>query len=165
VYPCAGEDQWVAVSVEDDDQWSALVRSLGSPMWALDRALATRAARREHHDEIDKALAHAFADQARDEIVARLLAAGVTCGPVWDSAEIDGLSEIVEAAFFTTLVHPAVGPVTYPGTGLRSPDLSFDPERPAPMVGQHTAEVLDELLGLDADERARLAAAGVIGPS
>jgi crotonobetainyl-CoA:carnitine CoA-transferase CaiB-like acyl-CoA transferase len=165
VYPCAGEDQWIALSVEDDDQWTALVRSLGSPLWALDRALATRAARRERHDEIDKALAHAFADQPRDEIVARLLAAGVTCAPVWDSAEIDSMSEIVEADFFTTLAHPAVGPVTYPGTGLRSPDFSLDPTRPAPLVGEHTAEVLEELLGLGADERARLSAEGVIGPA
>ncbi len=99
-------------------------------MWALDRALATRAARRDRHDEIDKALAHAFADQPRDEIVARLLAAGVTCAPVWESAEIDSLPEIVEADFFTTLEHPTVGPVTYPGTGLRSPDFSLDPTGP-----------------------------------
>ena len=49
-------------------RWTALVRSLGSPMWALDRALSTRAGRRERHDEIDKALAHAFADRPRDEI-------------------------------------------------------------------------------------------------
>jgi crotonobetainyl-CoA:carnitine CoA-transferase CaiB-like acyl-CoA transferase len=163
VYPCAGDDQWIALSVEDDDQWTALVRSLGSPLWALDRSLATRAGRRERHDEIDEDLAHAFADQPRDEIVARLLAAGVTCAPVWESAEIDALGEIVAAGFFTTLTHPSVGPVAYPGTGLASPDLSFAPEHPAPMVGQHTAEVLEELLGSGADERARLEAEGIIG--
>jgi crotonobetainyl-CoA:carnitine CoA-transferase CaiB-like acyl-CoA transferase len=165
VYPCAGDDQWIAVSIEDDEQWAALVRSLGSPMWALDRALASRAARREHHDEIDKALAHAFVDQPRDEVVARLLAAGVTCAPVWDSVDIDALSEIVAADFFTTLTHPTVGPVAYPGTGLRSPDFSLDPTRPAPCVGEHTAEVLEELLDLGPDARAKLAADGVIGPT
>jgi crotonobetainyl-CoA:carnitine CoA-transferase CaiB-like acyl-CoA transferase len=134
-------------------------------MWALDRALATRAARRARHDEIDKALASAFTDQPRDEVVARLLAAGVTCAPVWDSVDIDTLGEIVAAEFFTTLEHPTVGAVAYPGTGLRSPDFPTQPDRPAPCVGQHTAEVLEELLGIDAAGRERLVADGIIGPT
>jgi crotonobetainyl-CoA:carnitine CoA-transferase CaiB-like acyl-CoA transferase len=164
VYACAGDDQWIAVSIEDDEQWGALVRALGSPLWAVARSLATRADRRARHDEVDRALADAFADQKRDEIVARLLAVGVPCAPVWDCAEIDALPEIVAADFFTTLAHASMGPVAYPGTGLRSPDFDLRPVRPAPCVGEHTAAVLGELLGLGPAELAALAEAGAIGP-
>jgi CoA:oxalate CoA-transferase len=59
--------------------------------------------------------------------------------------------------------HPVAGLVGYPGTGIRSPQFDNSYRAPAPTVGQHTAEVLREKLGLTDGELTRLTEAGVIG--
>ena len=57
VYACAGDEQWVALSVTTDDEWRALVGVLGRPDWAVADDLATGAGRRAAHDAIDAELA------------------------------------------------------------------------------------------------------------
>src|SRR5262249_23691394 len=53
VYPCAGNDNWCALCVETDEQWRALAKVIGREQWADEPRLATAAARKQHHDEID----------------------------------------------------------------------------------------------------------------
>ena len=48
VYPCLGQDRWLAVGVEDDRQWRALVTAMGSPSWALEERFASVDGRRGH---------------------------------------------------------------------------------------------------------------------
>jgi CoA:oxalate CoA-transferase len=62
------------------------------------------------------------------------------------------------------LRHPIAGDVPTPGIGIRSDELDLAYRAPAPTVGQHTGEVLRELLGLDDDALDRLRREGAIGP-
>ncbi len=57
VYPCAGDDRWVAVAVADDAQWAGLRRAMGSPAWAEAEGLGSASGRRREHDAIDEQLA------------------------------------------------------------------------------------------------------------
>jgi crotonobetainyl-CoA:carnitine CoA-transferase CaiB-like acyl-CoA transferase len=161
VYACAGDEQWVALSITDDDEWRALVHVLGESAWACDPALATAAGRRARHDELDDALARWFASRDRDEIVAELLAARVLAAPVWDQMIQDELPQLAERGFTQWLEHPIAGRVGYPGTGVRADTFDNSYRAPAPTVGQHTTEVLHEL-GLTDDELDTLRAASVI---
>ena len=52
-YRCAGDDTWIAISIQSDAQWRALVEEMGSPEWALDARFASAAARKQHEDELD----------------------------------------------------------------------------------------------------------------
>jgi crotonobetainyl-CoA:carnitine CoA-transferase CaiB-like acyl-CoA transferase len=162
VYACAGDEQWVALSIVTDDEWRALVEVLGAPAWAADPSRCTRAGRRAAHDEIDAELSRWFDGRDRDETVDALLAAGVLAAPVWDQMIQDELPQLAERGFTQWLDHPIAGPVGYPGTGVRSPDFDNSYRAPAPTVGQHTAEVLREKLGLTDDELADLHQTGVI---
>jgi crotonobetainyl-CoA:carnitine CoA-transferase CaiB-like acyl-CoA transferase len=164
VYACAGDEQWVALSITDDEEWSALVEVVGDSDWAGDPALATGAGRRARHDEIDAHLAAWCADRDRDDTVARLLAAGVLAAPVWDQMIQDELPQLVERGFTQWLEHPIAGRVGYPGTGVRADSFDNSYRAPAPTVGQHTTEVLVELLGLIPSEIADLAATGITAP-
>jgi len=145
VYACRGHDQWVALSVPDDTAWRALRATLGDPPWMRADELATSAGRRAQHDVVDRELSTWFADQERDDAVARLLAGGVRAAPVWDQNVEDELPQHVARGFTQWLDHPLAGRVGHPGIGLRSPQFDTRYRAPAPTVGQHTAEVLREL--------------------
>jgi crotonobetainyl-CoA:carnitine CoA-transferase CaiB-like acyl-CoA transferase len=162
-YRCAGDDEWVAISVRTDDEWHALVGALGAPAWTADPELATRAGRRAHHDDIDAHLTDWTAALDPAAAVAMLDAAGVPAAVVWPQMRQDELPQLAERGFTQWLDHPLAGPVGHPGTGLRSPQLDLSYRAPAPMVGQHTVEVLTELLGLGADELDALTECGAIG--
>jgi crotonobetainyl-CoA:carnitine CoA-transferase CaiB-like acyl-CoA transferase len=150
VYACSGDEQWVALSIGDDDQWRALRKVMADPVWARDARFETSSLeRRRDHDEIDEHLRAWFAEQERDAIVAVLLAAGVHAAPVWDQNRLDELPHLAARGFTQWLDHPVAGPVPYPGTGMRSPQFDLTYRAPAPTVGQHTHEVLHELLGAD----------------
>jgi crotonobetainyl-CoA:carnitine CoA-transferase CaiB-like acyl-CoA transferase len=162
VYACVGDEQWVALSVTNDDEWRALVEVLGDTSWAGDPDLAVGAGRRARHDEIDAHLGEWFATRDRDATVAALLSAGLLAAPVWDQMIQDELPQLAERGFTQWLEHPIAGRVGYPGTGVRADTFDKSYRAPAPTVGQHTREVLVEQLGLTDAEVAALAQAGVV---
>jgi crotonobetainyl-CoA:carnitine CoA-transferase CaiB-like acyl-CoA transferase len=161
VYACAGEEQWVALSITTDDDWRALVEVLGDPAWARDPGLGTGAGRRARQDEIDAHLSEWCADRDRNDTVARLLAKRLLAAPVWDQMIQDEMPTLAERGFTQWLEHPVAGRVGYPGTGVRSNTFDNSYRAPAPTVGQHTDAVLHEL-GLRDDEIATLRSSGVI---
>ena len=137
IYACPGDERWVALAVETDEQWQALVGLVG---WG--DAYPTRAERRAAHDEIDARLGEWFAEQDRDAAVERLLAAGVPAAPVWDQIFQDELPQLVARGFMQAVEHPLAGTVHLPGIGARSDQLDLAYRAAAPTVGQHTAAVL-----------------------
>ena len=163
VYRVAGEDRWVAIAVETDAQWSSLRAALGDPEWARDPRFATRAGRHAARDDIDRELATMVADADRDELAARLVDAGVPAAPVVNPRIVVDNEQHAARGFYEPVVHPVAGEVRIPGFPARW-DRREAPwhHRPAPLLGEHNEEILEEL-GVDADERARLAARHVIG--
>jgi crotonobetainyl-CoA:carnitine CoA-transferase CaiB-like acyl-CoA transferase len=161
VYACAGDEQWVALSITNDAEWRALVKVLGDPEWARASMLDTGAGRRARHDEIDARLSEWCADRDRNDTVARLLAAGVLAAPVWDQMIQDEMPTLAARGFTQWLEHPIAGRVGYPGTGVRANTFDNSYRAPAPTVGQHTTEVLHEL-GLTDPEIATLKDSGVV---
>lgn len=161
LYRCAGEDDWVAVTVRDDRQWRALVELMGRPGWC-DETLAGVAGRRARADDIDRRLADWFAGQPRDPVVERLAAAGIPAAPVVSPSLVTENPQLRERGFFEALDHASTGTNLYPcppfaaraGRWLR---------RPPPRLGEHNEEVLRERCGVTREELADLAAAGVIG--
>ncbi len=140
VYRCSGAEQWVALAVENDQQWQALSGIVG---WG--EQLTTRTERRAHHDEIDERLATWFAGRARDEAATVLLDAGVPAAPVWDQMHQDELEQLAVRHFNQPIEHRLAGVVLQPTIGMRSPQLDLAFRGPAPTIGQHTAEVIAEL--------------------
>jgi crotonobetainyl-CoA:carnitine CoA-transferase CaiB-like acyl-CoA transferase len=159
VYPAAGEDRWVAISVRDDAQWAALATLTGGLGVAPG---ADPAARRAAADGIDTALAAWTAARDAAEIASTLQAAGVPAAVVATGEDLVEHDEHLAArGFYPVLDHPLAGPVRHEGIVAR---LAATPGRltgPAPLLGQDTAAVLGELLGLDEVALGELAAAGV----
>jgi crotonobetainyl-CoA:carnitine CoA-transferase CaiB-like acyl-CoA transferase len=162
VYRCAGDEHWIAVSVEDE-QWPALVDLLGAPEWAQDPALSTVAGRFGAHDRLDQHLAEWFGAQVRDDAVERLQVAGVAAAPVVDNRNLM-TQPVFEARGFTEWYdHPVVGHIPVTTLPYRWSGIDRWIRGPAPTLGQHNHEVLSSILGLDEAEIERLEAQLVIG--
>lgn len=163
LYACAGEEQWLAVSVADDAQWRALAAVLGDASLSADESLATLGGRRAAHDRIDAVLAAWAADRTLDAAVAALVDAGVPAARLADPRTVHTHPHFVARGFFEDVAHVVVGSLPIAGMPFRMTGIDRWTESPAPTMGQHNAEVLGGMLGLDDVELARLADSGVIG--
>jgi crotonobetainyl-CoA:carnitine CoA-transferase CaiB-like acyl-CoA transferase len=147
-YPCMGDDQWVAIWVADQHEWASLVTCCGTDAHLGGiSARADLATRHAAKSEIDAALKGWTSTRSREEAVAILDSAGVRVAPVRSVAEADALW--VETKLPTEVEHPVTGRervFTLPWRLSATPPRTV---RSAPMVGQHTREVLREVIGLD----------------
>jgi crotonobetainyl-CoA:carnitine CoA-transferase CaiB-like acyl-CoA transferase len=164
LYACRGDDAWLALSVTSDAQWTALVEVMGSPAWALDPGLATTAVRRARHDDVDRGIGAWSAALDAATIAEALLARGVPAAPVQSAARLGANPQLRARGFFESVSHAVVGTHEFPALALR---FGADPmpryARPSPTLGEHTEEVLREVLGVGDAEIASLRADGIIG--
>ena len=156
-------DSWVAIAVATDEHWERLGGALGSPSWATNPALSTAAGRRADQDLIDERLAAWCEHRGGDDIVATLWDAGVPVAKVMQPHRQTELDQLAFRGFFEDVEHPVNGRAKLSTVPMR---LSDEPCRfhtqPAPLLGQHNAELLTEL-GLSDSQIAELEADGVIG--
>ncbi|MDH4171281.1 MAG: CoA transferase, partial [Acidimicrobiia bacterium] len=163
LYPTTdGDRRPVAVSVSDDHQWRALCRVVGRDDWLSDPGLATHHQRRGRLDELDDGIAAWCADRSTDDVVERLVEAGVPAAPLADSRLSTLHPQFRYRGFAEVVEHPLVGTVSVPALPFRCSGVLRWIRSPAPMLGQHNAEVLARV-GVDADRLARLEADGVVG--
>jgi crotonobetainyl-CoA:carnitine CoA-transferase CaiB-like acyl-CoA transferase len=163
LYPCRGVEQWLVVSIETDEQWTALVDALDAPAWATDRALATRAGRRAAHDAIDEHLLVWAASRDLADTVDLLVARGVPAGCARDPRLVSENPQIAHRALLEDMAHPVVGTVPVPVLPFRFDDIARWLRRPSPTLGEHNHEILVGDLGLTEAEYQSLLADGVIG--
>jgi len=163
VYPCVGDDRWVAIAVFDDEEWRALVEALGAPAWTADPAFATQAERFAHQDELDRHLSEWTRTRDRHAVMHQLQAAGVRAGAVQDARDLEETDpQIAEHGTFFELDHPVIGVAKFEGMPFRIRGLTADNWRSAPLLGEDNGYVFKQIIGLDHDEMAELAAEGVI---
>jgi crotonobetainyl-CoA:carnitine CoA-transferase CaiB-like acyl-CoA transferase len=162
VYPCRGEDAWVAIAVATDAEWQALCRVIGCPGLADDPRLATTAGRQEHHDTIDHRIADWTRSRSPYEVMHTLQAAGIAAGPVLSVPDLMADPHLQARGFVVEMDHPEVGRRTVAGLPAKFSAMPELPYTPAPCLGEHNAAVFDGLLDLGRDELSRLQAGKVI---
>lgn len=162
IYPCAGDDRWIAIAVFSDEEWRALSVAMGSPDWAEDVRFDTLAGRMAHRDELDRRLGAWTRDFDPHELMARLQTAGVEAGAVQGYADLVRDPQLAERGHFRELEHALLGKLPFENYGLRFSEHAPSLRAPGPKLGEHTETVLRDLLGLPAGEIARLADEGVL---
>ncbi len=161
-YPCAGEDEWIAIAIEGDAEWCALRSLLGDPEWARAKKLDTADGRLGAHDEIDEHLANWTQDQAPNDALARLTDAGIPAGHVQRSSDLLKDPQYKHRAFHRYLEHGEMGLVPYSGHQYRVSGYDHGPRSPAPLIGGDSMEILTGSLGLNDEQVADLMANQVI---
>lgn len=163
VYPCSGEDMWVAISVSSDEEWESLCRVMGQPHLASDSRFADPKSRRNNHDDIDLVISTWTETQDHYQVMYLLQAQGVPAAPVLKGGEVIDDPHLESRGFWDVVNHPEAGTykqVTTPWLLSNSPRAT---STPAPGLGEHNYQVLSGLLGLSKSEIDTLAQKGVIG--
>jgi crotonobetainyl-CoA:carnitine CoA-transferase CaiB-like acyl-CoA transferase len=163
LYRCAGDDDWIAVTVHDDRQWRALVDVMDRPTWC-DGGLDTVAGRRERADDIDRRLQDWFAGQPLVPTVERLARAGIPAAPVVSPSLVTDNAQLRDRGFFEALHHASTGTGLYPCPPFaRLAGQERWLLRPPPRLGEHNGEVLRDRCGLSEEQLETLARSAVIG--
>lgn len=162
IFACAGEDEWVSIACRNDLDWQILAGIIDQP-WARDAKWKTLAGRVENQDELDRHLTNWTVSQKKFELQKKVVAAGVPSAAVQKPAErIDRDPGTREFGLFPEVVHSKMGRVRVDGLPAHFSKTDWKIERGGPCVGEHTDQVLRELLGYDADEIAQLHEEGIV---
>jgi crotonobetainyl-CoA:carnitine CoA-transferase CaiB-like acyl-CoA transferase len=159
----ATSDGWIVVACPKEKFWQALCGVLGRPDLADDERFAGFAGRDRNREALLAELDAAFATRSTAAWLEALAAAGVPSAPVNDVAAALADPQAVARGAVVEVEHERFGTVRTIASPLRVGDERRPVER-APRRGEHTAEVLAELCGYDADEIAALTDTGAFGP-
>ncbi len=161
VLPCS--DGYFILAVGNDRQFQAFCRFAGVPELAEEERFRTNAARVRNREALYPLIAEITAGRPQDHWVEGLTAAGVPCGPVNTIDQVFAHPQIQARDMEIRMAHPATGDeVSLIGSPIKYSETPADYRQAPPMLGQHTEEVLQELLGLGAQEVAALRAKGVV---
>jgi len=163
LYACGGKDQWLALSVATQTQWEVFKRFLGNPDWTIDPNLDNLSGRRIAHDIIDEKLRPFFARRKLHETIEELVSAGIPAAPVVDPALTHQHPQLKARRFYERVEHPIVGVHPTPGLPFRYSTVDSWIYRPAPMLGEHNFEVLQDILGMNKEEINKLIENEIIG--
>src|SRR5262249_41725590 len=148
-----GEDRWCALAVETDAQWHALCDLLERPDLSRDERYATLTGRKAHEGDIDEAVAGWTALRSAEEAAALLQGAGVAAAPVEDGyALVDKDEHLRARRFYVRVRHPSAVEFLHEGIAVRLSDTPGRIRSPAPRLGEHTEQVLTDLLGIAPEE-------------
>ncbi len=147
VYPTLGHDRWIAISVFDERGRAALSAFAGLEGTGLDWSVAS---------DVDQAIAQWTSSWSSGDLAARLQLLGIAAADVLDAAQIMTSEQLTDRSAFVTVQQPLLGEFIATNTAVDLPESPAIVRRPAPLLGQHNAEVLSEA-GYSADEIAQLA--------
>jgi benzylsuccinate CoA-transferase BbsF subunit len=160
LYPCRGEDRWIAIDAARPGHWEALRKVIGD---ALNDARFDRiVGRMRHRRELDDLIAAWTRDQDAPSLEHRLQAAGVPAHVVSNPEDLLADLDLVRAGHFKKINDPVIGEAMTEGPRFALDRTPLPATTRGPRIGEHTAEVLSTVLGLSEAEIAGLDANGVL---
>jgi formyl-CoA transferase len=165
LFPCApgGPNDYVFFMCTTTRMVDALFTAIDRPDLLLDERFATPQARARHGEELDAEIAKWTSQRTKFEVMEYMGPRGVPAGAVYDSNDILTDRHMNARGYILTYEHPGRGTVQMPGQPIRL-SASHVEVVPAPLLGQHTAEVLRDELGLSDQEIAAIAAPAPTSP-
>ncbi len=155
-YPCRGEERWLALSCPDGESWTRLAELVDADAASDPRndpaALVTA----------EERIRAWTATRGREVAVATLHHCGIAAAPVQDAHDLNRDPHLLARGFFRDVRHPQVGTRRYPGMPWQMAERPWRSPAPAPMFGQHSAELLETLLGFSTAQVEELYRDGVI---
>jgi crotonobetainyl-CoA:carnitine CoA-transferase CaiB-like acyl-CoA transferase len=153
----------IAIAVGSDKLWRVFCPLLGVPEMTDDPRYATNQARNRNRPSLIGRLQEVFLTKAYEEWEAILLPAGIPMGAINTLDKVVEHPQVKARGMLVETEHPTAGKVRMVGIPVKMSATPGAVRRPAPLLGEHTDEVLRDKLGLDAAELARLRAAAAIG--
>jgi formyl-CoA transferase len=155
-------DRWFALAAANQRQWAILCSVIGRSDLKDDPRFATNEARVANRSALLEALAEVFAERDADDWLAELRESGLPCGPINTVADVFAHPQAEARGLQLAAEHPTAGSVRTTGFPYELSKTPAEVHRAPPLLGEHTGEVLTELLGYSATEVADLKERGVV---
>ncbi|HEX2499888.1 MAG TPA: CoA transferase [Methylomirabilota bacterium] len=157
-------DGYLMVGAGNERLWKAFCEVLGAPEWADDARYGSNARRVACRAELVREIETRLGAKDRDEWVARFAEAGLPAGPINDIGQVFDDPQVRHREMAVEVDHPTAGRVRLPGIPVKFTGTPTAIQGPPPNLGQHTDEVLRDVLGLSPAAIAELHASGALGP-
>ena len=141
--------------------WDDFLRLIEREDLIADPRFATNEARVTNNDELTRIIEEWASNHDKHEVMRLMGEIGVTAGALLNAEDIHSDPHLLEREMIVTIDHPQRGEFTFPGNPIKLSDSPTNVE-PSPLLGQHTEQVLSEVLGYDGDHIGRLKEAGVV---
>jgi len=162
IYPCEGENRFVAIAVSKEEEWQGFCKAIGNPDWAQDEKFSTFLGRKQNEDELDRLVAEWIKDYSAEQVMEMMQAAGVPAGVVQTAGDLFNDPQLKHREHFRFLEHKVIGEMAYNAPAYQ---LSKTPNyiwKAAPCLGEDNEYVYKEILGYTDDDIADLIVEGVI---
>ena len=162
-YPCRGDNRWVCITVEDDDEWRKLCQAMGDPEWRREGGFGNQAERYRRHDEIDEKISLWTKSLEPYEVMSLLQGAGVAAGPVMNARDVFADPHVSHRGVFEEAFQEETGTHLYTNTPWKMSETPAGIRRGPVRLGQDNEYVYQDLLGYTPQEYAALEEEGHIG--
>ena len=155
------KDGYIFVGSPEGRQWRTLLEVMGSPEWAKEDRFRNRTAmNNEHADEVDGYMEEWLTQHTKAELLALALEHRVPLAPVRDFGEVRNDESLADQ--FVAIERPDTGPVSFAGPPYKLSNQEALPPSPAPLLGQHNADIYCDVLGYSKEELVKLYQTGII---
>lgn len=151
-FRCAGEDEWVSIACGNDAEWRALCRAMDQAGLGTDARFRTVQDRKANEDTLENIVTAWTEKRDKWHLTQTLQAAGVAAFPSMNSKDLADDPHLKQRGFFVELPHAEVGVRKHTGIPWLLTESPNGVQAPAPLLGQHTEQVMRDVLGY-ADER------------
>ena len=156
VYRCAGDDEWVAIAVQSDDEWVRLCDAMGRSELASDHRFTTLESRKRNEEALDDLVGEWTRERSSAEVTLLLQGEGIAAGPVMEVMSLMVDPHFRERGNVIEMDHTEVGAREVAGLPIRFSDIPRPAYYTAPLLGEHNGDVFSGLLGHDVIEVERL---------
>ena len=164
VYPCKGEDRWIAIACTTDAEWQALCQVMDptGQNGVHQERYSTFGGRKSGEDDLDRMIGEWTREWDARELMGALQSVGVPAGVVNDSRDLFEDAQLMHREHFKYLDHPEIGRYASERSEFNLSRTPGSLDMPAPLIGQHTEYALKNLFGLSDDEYQILKDDGVL---
>jgi benzylsuccinate CoA-transferase BbsF subunit/naphthyl-2-methylsuccinate CoA transferase subunit len=148
-----GYNDWCVIVCCSDDEWQRLIQVMGAPAWACASKFVTNAGRLEHQDELDINIEAWSRTLGKYELTERCQAVGVRALPVQSAEDrVENDPQLRHREMYLPIEHPALGTYEVQNAPFKMSATPAENHLPAPLIGQHTQELIEGLLGYTHDD-------------
>lgn len=154
-------DGWFVIAVGNDKHFGALCKMLGKSEWSADERFSTNSSRVIHREELIALLKPIFESKTVEEWLA-LIGDQFPCGPINDFGQVFSMPHVREREMLVTMEHPAIGALPLVGSPLKMGGTPVEYRLPPPLMGEHTKDVLKNVLGYSEERITNLMKRGCV---
>jgi crotonobetainyl-CoA:carnitine CoA-transferase CaiB-like acyl-CoA transferase len=148
-----GYNDWCVIVCHSDEEWRRLIRVMDEPAWAVAQKFATVTGRLAHQEELDEGIEAWTKTLGKYEVTERCQTASVRAMPVQSAEDrVEHDPQLRYREMFLELDHPALGRYKVQNAPFKMSETPAANSLPSPMIGEHTREIVEGLLGYSHEE-------------